>query len=265
MLDQITPLILTRDEEPNLARTLGQLTWAREVVVVDSFSTDATVEIARRFPNVRVLQRVFDEHAKQWTFGLQQVQTPWFLALDADYFLPDDFLRELDALEPPPDIRAYVASFRYAVNGKSLRASLYPPRIVLAATQHASFWQDGHTQRIAVDGETGALRAPIIHDDRKNFRAFIERQKRYMVQEAEKLRVRDPRSLSVPARIRKLIVIAPFAVLVHTLFVKGLILDGRAGLRYAWERFVAELILSRELIRRAGSSNPPSPANPSSS
>jgi len=248
LLDQITPLILTRDEEPNLARTLGQLTWATEVIVVDSFSTDATVDIARRFPNVRVLQRAFDEHAQQWTFGLQQVRTPWFLALDADYFVPEELVREMEGLSPPSSVRAYVASFRYAVNGKVLRASLYPPRIVLAMTQHATFWQDGHTQRIAVDGEADELRTPIVHDDRKSFRSFVERQKRYMVREAEKIRDADPRALSVAGRLRKLIVIAPFAVLVHTLFVKGLILDGVAGWRYAWERFVAELILARELF-----------------
>lgn len=247
-LDQITPVILTRDEEPNLARTLGQLTWAEDVVVVDSFSTDTTPDVARRFPNVRFLQREFDEHAAQWTFAQKQVRTPWFLALDADYFLPDAFVRQLEDLDPG-DVRGFRASFRYAVGGKPLRASLYPPRIVLAATSHATFWQDGHTQRIAVDGDVGDLREPIIHDDRKDFRSFVARQKRYMVAEAEKLRVRDPRSLGVAGRVRKLIVVAPFAVLVQTLFVKGLILDGVAGWRYAWERFIAELILSRELLR----------------
>ena len=250
MLDQVTPVILTRDEEPNIARTLGQLAWAKDVVLVDSFSTDHTAEIARSFPNVRVFQRAFDEHAKQWAFAQQQVQTPWFLALDADYFLPAAFAAELNALEPPPNVRGYRASFRYAVNGKELRASLYPPRIVLAAKSHATFWQDGHTQRISVDGDVGDLREPIIHDDRKDFRSFVARQKRYMVAEAEKLRMRDPRSLGLAGRVRKLIFVAPLAVLVHTLFVKGLILDGAAGLRYAWERFVAELILSRELLRR---------------
>ena len=264
MLDQITPVILTRDEEPNIDRTLQQLAWARDVVLVDSFSTDATVEIARRFPNVRVFQRAFDEHAKQWMFAQQQVRTPWFLALDADYFVPAAFAAELEKLEPK-SIRGFRASFRYAVGGKALRASLYPPRVVLAETAHATFWQDGHTQRISVDGDVVDLREPIVHDDRKDFRSFVARQKRYMVAEAEKLRLRDPRSLGVSGRVRKLIFVAPFAVVVHSLFVKGLILDGVAGLRYTWERFVAELILSRELLRPAAPSDPPSPANPSSS
>ena len=94
--------------------------------------------------------------------------------------------------------------------------------------------------------------------DRKPFSRFVERQRRYMRDEAEKLRHVNPRALNVAGRVRKLIVVAPFAVLVHTLFVKGLILDGKAGLRYAWERFVAELILSRELVRSTSSRRPPS-------
>ena len=64
-LAEITPVILTRDEEPNLERTLAQLAWAGDVVVVDSFSTDATVAIARRFANVRVFQRTIDTLAEQ--------------------------------------------------------------------------------------------------------------------------------------------------------------------------------------------------------
>lgn len=250
MLDQITPVILTRDEEPNIARTLGQLTWAAEIVLVDSFSTDATLTIARRFPNVRIVQRPFDELARQWTFGLEQVRTSWMLALDADYFVPDDLIRELAQLSPPEGVRGYRSRFRFAVGGKVLRASLYPPHIILAAVAHARVWQDGHAQRLVVDGDVQDLENPIIHDDRKNFRAFMDRQKRYMVQEAQKLRAADPLAIGVAGRIRKLVVVAPLAVLIHTLFVKGLILDGSAGLRYAWERFVAELILSRELLRR---------------
>lgn len=249
-LSDITPLILTKDEEPNLERTLSQLTWAEDVVVVDSFSTDATLDIAKRFPNVRVFQRVIDTLAEQSNFGIQQARTPWVLLLDADYFVPTEFADELRALEPLAGTRAYRGAFRYAVGGKPLRASLYPPRIVLLHREHARVWQDGHAHRVMADGDVGDLATKIIHDDRKSFARFVERQKRYMREEAEKIRNANPLSLSAAGRVRKWIVIAPVAVVVHTLFVKGLILDGIAGLQYTWERFVAELILSRELLRR---------------
>jgi glycosyltransferase involved in cell wall biosynthesis len=246
----ITPVILTRDEEPNLERTLAQLTWAGDVVLVDSFSTDATVAIAGRFPNVRVFQRTIDTLAGQSNYGLQQARTPWALLLDADYFVPPAFVDELRSLEPKPGVHAFRATFRYAVDGKPLRASLYPARVVLLHREHATVWQDGHAHRVTTDGATGMLQTKIIHDDRKSFARFIERQKRYMREEAGKLRQADPRTLSMAGRVRKLIVVAPLAVVVHTLFVKGLILDGVPGLRYTWERFVAELILSREMLRR---------------
>jgi glycosyltransferase involved in cell wall biosynthesis len=251
MLDLITPLILTRDEEANIERTLRQLEWARDVVVVDSLSTDATVEIARRFPNVRVFSRELDSLAGQCNFALAQIRTPWALALDADFFVPGAFVDELATLVPPPGTHAYRASFRYAIHGKPLRGSLYPPREALLHREHCTFWQDGHAHRVRVDGATGELRTPLIHDDRKDFRRFLERQRRYMRQEAAKLRAADPRTLNLAGRIRKLIVVAPFAVVVHTLFVKGLILDGRAGWWYAWERFVAEWMLSAELMKRS--------------
>jgi len=249
-LADVTPLILTRDEEPNIERTLGQLAWAEDVVVVDSGSTDGTLEIARRFPNVRVVQRELDSLAEQSNYGIQQTRTPWILLLDADYFVPGAFADELRALEPPPDVRAYRAAFTYAVGGRPLRTSLYPPRIVLLSRLHTSVWQDGHAHRVHADGAVADLTTRIAHDDRKSFARFVERQKRYMRQEAQKLREVDLRALSLAGRVRKLIVIAPFAVLFHTLFVQGLVLDGMAGLRYTWERLVAELILSRELLRR---------------
>lgn len=249
-LADITPLVLTRDEEPNIGRTLAQLSWAGEVVLVDSFSTDATLDIARSFPNVRVVQREIDTLAEQSNFGIQHVRTPWVMLLDADYFVPPQFVDELRALEPPAGVRAYIAPFTYAIRGRRLRAALYPPRVVLLHREHCKVWQDGHAHRVLVDGKSARLQTRIVHDDRKSFSRFVARQRKYMQQEAEKLRAADPRSLNPASRIRKAIVVAPFAVVFHALFVKGLILDGWPGLIYTWERFVAELILSRELLRR---------------
>lgn len=248
MLDEITPLILTRDEEANVGRTLEHLRWAREVIVVDSVSTDRTSEIARSFPNVRFVQRPFDSHEAQWRYGASLVATAWVLTLDADYVVPEAFTRELAALDPAAD--AYEATFVYAVNGRPLRGSLYPPRPVLLRRGRFEIWQDGHTQRVRALGTMARLQTPLVHDDRKSLRRFIQRQRAYMCQEARKLRGTPFRSLNGMGKLRKLRVVAPFAVLFYTLFVKRTILDGAAGLRYALERFLAEAILSAEMFRR---------------
>lgn len=252
MLDLITPVILTRDEEPNIARTLGQLEWAAEVIVLDSMSSDQTVEIARSFPNATVVQRPFTTLAEQWTAAIAMAATPWVLTLDADYFLPRAFVEELSQLRDEPAVAGWSARFRYSVNGRVLRATLYTPRTVLLRREATTFYMDGHTQRVRVDGgEVRMLAEAIVHDDRKSFARFIQRQRRYMRDEAAKIRATPFGRLSAAGRLRKLIVLAPAAVLLHTLFLKRLVLDGSAGFRYALERFVAECILSWELLRLA--------------
>jgi len=248
MLDRVTPVILTRDEEPNIARTLERLAWAREVIVCDSGSSDATLEIARRFLNVRVVERALDTLADQWTFAVDQAKTDWVLTLDADYFVPQAFADELSRLDAAAD--GYEASFIYAINGRPLRATLYTPRAVLLRRDRSTFYMDGHTQRVRVDGGVVPLRERIVHDDRKSMRSFLARQRRYMRDEAAKLRTADPRTLNAAARLRRLRVVAPFVVVPYLLFAKGLVLDGRAGLRYVLERFLAEAILSIALFRR---------------
>ena len=73
-LNQITPLILTYNEAPNIQRTLKNLTWAKQIVVIDSFSTDKTIEILKNFKQVSIFQRQFDSHASQWNYGLNQIK-----------------------------------------------------------------------------------------------------------------------------------------------------------------------------------------------
>src|SRR5271170_2273181 len=100
MLAEITVLILTFNEAPNIRRTLERLRRAGEIVVVDGFSTDGTPELARQFPNVRLMQRQFDNHTAQWNFGIEQCRTDWVLALDADYLLSDGLVAELQQWKP---------------------------------------------------------------------------------------------------------------------------------------------------------------------
>ena len=95
MLDQITPLILTHNELSNIERTLSKLAWAKRIVVIDSFSTDGTLDILRCDPRVAVFTHEFVDFAGQCNFGLTQIESAWVLSLDADYELSDELLDEL--------------------------------------------------------------------------------------------------------------------------------------------------------------------------
>src|SRR6266566_985788 len=97
-IGQITPLILTFNESANIRRTLVPLHWARQIVVLDSRSTDDTTAMARSFSNVSVHERTFESHTIQWNYGISLVQTDWILALDADYVTNREFTAELESL-----------------------------------------------------------------------------------------------------------------------------------------------------------------------
>lgn len=250
MLSDITPLILTYNEAANLRRTLESLTWAREIVVLDSFSDDATLTIAAQFPHVRLVQRKFDTHAQQWNYGLQEtgITTAWVLALDADYQLTPELVAELQNLSPAASTGGYRARFRYCINGKPLHGSAYPPVTVLYRRAQAVYHQDGHTQRIAITGEIHDLRGYIRHDDRKTLSRWLRSQDSYARQEVAKLAF--VKELSFNDRVRKMRVVAPFLVFFYCLFVQGNILDGRAGLFYAFQRMLAETLLALNLLEK---------------
>lgn len=252
VLADITPVILTYNEAANIGRSLERLTWAREVVIVDSNSTDETLAIAARFPNVRVVSRPFDTHAEQWRFAVGEtgIVSGWILRLDADYMVEPALRDEIAALAPAADTAAYEIAFTYCIDGRPLRASLYPALPVLFRRGHARFVQDGHTEKLRIEGPILKLVNRLLHDDRKSVERWLQSQSRYQAQEADKLTSRPWSDLGWPDRLRRTRLLGPIAVAVHCLFVKGLIFDGTAGLLYTAQRVTADLILSMQLLRR---------------
>jgi glycosyltransferase involved in cell wall biosynthesis len=250
MLDQITPIILTYNEALNIRRTLDALRWARDIIVIDSFSDDATINVLAEFPQVRVYQRCFDNLANQCNYFLNEIKicSEWVLALDADYVLTPEIVEEMSGLQPGSGVNGFRAHFVYCVFGKSLRGTAYPPVTVLYRHKYASYRQDGHAHRVVVQGEIQPLRSPILHDDRKPLSRWLRSQDIYMRQELRKLSNVNDEILGWPDRLRKTRVLFPFAIFFYCLFVKGAIRDGWAGVYYAFQRMLAEILLALYLI-----------------
>lgn len=248
MIKQITPLILTYNEEPNIGRTLQRLTWADRIVVVDSFSNDATLDILRTYPQVDLFKRPFDTAANQWNFGLAKVTTEWILSLDADFILSDQLIREIQAIPANSAVDGYIARFKHCVLGKTLHATLIPPWTIVYRREKAVYIDDGHTQRVHVSGNSEMLTGYILHDDRKSISRWLHTQDRYMIAEAQKFEEASEGSLDLADHIRKTKILAPFLIFLYCLFLKRGILDGWAGLYYAFQRMTAEMILAMRLI-----------------
>ena len=246
-LASITPLVLTWNEEPNIRRCLERLKWAGRVIVMDSGSTDATLEICAGFPNVEVIKRPFDSFAGQCNAGLEHIDTEWVLSIDADYLMPFEFPGVVEAHTAKTDGIRF--PFRYLVHGRPLRACLYPPRVILYRRRLARYRNDGHGHRVMIDGAIGEVGLRVDHDDRKPLSRWFDSQLKYARLEAEKLQS-EPHPAGLPDRLRKMIWPAAPAAFLYTLFGKGVVFDGWPGLFYALQRTYAELVLSLILLEK---------------
>ena len=244
----ITPVVLAFNEEANMDRTLGQLKWADRVIVMDSFSTDQTLAICARFPNVEVVQRTFDNPWNQLNHGIDLARTEWVMVLGADYVLTDELVAELAMLHSSADTHAYIGHFHYCINGRPLRGSLYPPRELVFRRACGRYAKDGHTESLVWKGNAQHLHHRVHHDDRKPLSRWLASQDRYAKLEAEKLAATPRAALGFNDRIRATILLGPPVVFLYTLFLRGVILDGWAGWYYALQRALAEMLLSLRLI-----------------
>lgn len=245
----LTALILTYNEEENIGRVLSKLGWLDKVIVLDSYSTDATVDIVKSFPNTELCFREFDTHARQWNYGLSLVRSRWVLTLDADYVLTPEFISEVKDLIYPPGKTAYYTKFRFVVFGKPLRKNNTTARPVLFQKEHCTYYDDGHTQRLHIKGDTGSFKSSILHDDRKPLSRWLRNLDSYSVKECRKMLDPDNADArSMVMMIRKTKIFAPFFVFFYCMFINGSWLDGWRGWHYTIQRTLVELLFALRLI-----------------
>ena len=242
----LTALLLTWNETANIGRTLAALQWLNNILVIDSGSTDGTLELLAAHPNVRVLHRPFDSFAEQCNFGLDRISTEWVLSLDADYGVPPELARSMQSLLERADrdhLAGFSLPFRYCIDGRPLRGSLLPPRTCLYRTLRGRYRDEGHGHRVVIQGEVAPLPVPLLHDDRKPLARWLASQQKYLRIEAANLLGTPSHRLSWVDRLRKHTPLSPLAAITFCLLLRGGLLDGRAGLIYALQRSYAELLL----------------------
>lgn len=256
-LNTITPVLITKDEEPNLARTLESLRWAPRVVIVDSGSTDRTIAIAKGFPNVELHERPWSGFAGQWDFAIHQtgIDSAWVLTLDADMSVSPELERELETLAARTDIDGVVIPFRYEIDGTPLWASLYPPQLRLMRHAKARVIQRGHTHEFQVSGRIERCRHRLVHDDRKSLDRFIVSQLGYSRNELPLLLAPVP---LFPLRhvLRKYVPFFPEIVTLAAYLLAGGPFRGAAARRYALERLFFEAMLRYRLLEERRDKQP---------
>lgn len=256
--------ILTYNEELDIGPCIESALLSDDVVVVDSFSSDRTVEIASRYP-VRVVQHRFESHGRQRTWMLESVPAKynWIYILEADERMTPELFREcLQAIQTDQYV-GYYAAERVMFMGRWIRRSTQYPRYQLRLLKHGKVWFSdyGHTEREVFEGETSFLRETYPHyTSGKGLSRWIEKHNRYSTDEAketirqlehgqvnwkelflgrsevERRRALKDLSLRLPFR--------PLVRFIYMYFFLGGCLDGQAG--FAWctlQAFYEYLIL----------------------
>ena len=237
----VSVAIVTLNEEENLPRTLTSVRWADEIVVVDSGSTDRTVEIAHTL-GARVIERAWPGFAAQKNFAISQCTGTWILSLDADEELTPELQTELRQLlqsesTAPSAIEVYRIPRRNLFLHRVIRYGGYYPDAKLrlfrrndpALPSHIRFSERAVHETIQCTGPIGLLHADLIHHAYPTLETYIEHMDRYSTLGAQLLVSRGRVSHNWLAFCSNVVIIPAMTFLWNYVFRLGF-LDGREGL-----------------------------------
>ncbi len=268
--------ILTYNEEIDIADCIKSALLSDDIIVVDSFSTDRTIEIASNYP-VRIVKHKFESHGRQRTWMLKEIETKyeWVYILEADERMtPELFAECIEAAKSDRAIGYYVAE-RVMFMGQWIPHSTQYPRYQMRLFDKRKVWftDYGHTEREVCEGKTNFLKETYPHyTSGKGLSRWIEKHNRYSTNEAretirqlekgkvnwqalffgksevERRRSLKDLSLRLPCR--------PLIRWFYMYFLLGGFLDGKAG--FAWctlQAFYEYLILLKvaEMKQSCGS------------
>jgi len=232
--------IITYNEERCIRRCLESVAFADEIVVVDSFSTDATPDICRRF-GARVIQREWPGHVAQKNYAKEQTRYRWVLSVDADEVVSDELRREIEELLCSGRLAGYAGFYvprRLFYLGRWIRhGGWYPDYKVRLFDKEQAVWagQDPHDS-IVCRGRTGRLCGDILHYSFENLAGHVDTLQKFTTISAEQLAACGRR-----AGLAELI-LRPVGCFVKMYFLRLGFLDGIPGLilcgMSAWHVFV---------------------------
>ncbi len=225
MLQPLSAVLITRNSAAVLPPCLESLRFADEIVIVDSGSTDATLDIARRF-NAKIVCQEWLGYGKQKQFAVAQATHDWVLCVDTDERvsepLRESILRELQA----PRFHAYEMPRRNRFLGRWLRhGEGYPDwSLRLFDRRHANWSDDPIHEKVVTAGPVGRLAGDLLHESEQGLADYLAKQERYTTLQAEALHTRGKRASTV-----RLLLSPPLRFIKFYFFRLGF-LDGIPGL-----------------------------------
>lgn len=181
---ELTAIILTRNEAAHIEACIVSLGWANRVVVFDSFSTDNTNTLAKKY-GAEVWQNPFENYAQQRNAALATIQTDWVFFVDADERGTLKLAAEIaDVITHNSEMGWYVPRHNYIFGKLTLGAGWFPD-YQLRLFRHGRVHYERPVHEIAVvDGTIGHLQNPLIHYNYRDVAQFHQKQRKYVQYDA---------------------------------------------------------------------------------
>jgi len=230
--EQISGLIITYNEEKNIQEVLECFDFCDEIILVDSFSTDKTLEIAKQFPKVKIIQNKFEDFTKQRNLALEEAKNDWVLFLDGDERITPHLREEiLETLKNPNAKDAYYFYRIFFLGRKQINFSGTQNdknfRLFRKSKAHYSENKKVH-ETLKVNGSVGILRHKLLHYSFENYDQFKNKMLSYGRLKGQELQLKGEKYNLIKQWSK---VIFKFF---KTYFLKLGILDGINGLKISY-------------------------------
>jgi glycosyltransferase involved in cell wall biosynthesis len=246
---RISVIVITKNEAASIARCLESVKWVDEIIVLDSGSTDDTVGICREY-TAHVHQTDWPGFGPQKNRALERATGDWVLSLDADEWVTPALRSEIaSAIAHSQAVVAFRLPRLSSFCGRFMRHSGWWPDHVVRLFRRgaARFSDDAVHERVIVEGKTGTLHEPLMHETFVDLDELLAKMNNYSTLSAQDMQRDGKRSGLAMAVVR-----AAWAF-VRTYFLRGGFLDGREGFMLAvataestYYRYVKLLLLQNK-------------------
>jgi glycosyltransferase involved in cell wall biosynthesis len=219
----ISAVIITKNESKYIKMCLESLKFAGEIIIIDDFSSDKTIDIARDFTD-KIYQRHLDNFAAQRNFGIEKAKGEWILSLDGDEVVSEELAEELSLINKNTNIiqKGFYVPFRQYFFGKEIKYGGWHPDYHMRFFRKGwGRWEKPVHEELVIKGKTGRLEGHLIHYLYENISEFINKINFYTSKDVEEG--------NVDGNILKTFLAPPKVFLYRYIFRQGF-RDGRYGL-----------------------------------
>jgi glycosyltransferase involved in cell wall biosynthesis len=185
---KLSAVVITKNEEEYIERCLKSLKFCDEIIIIDDFSTDNTVQVAKRMGAIVYKRRLNNDFAAQKNYGLEKTNGKWILSIDADEIVSKKLQREIitSVNELNSNISGFYLQRSDLVLGYKMKGTeLGKKKLLRLAKKDAGKWERVVHEQWNINGSIGELKAPIFHNSHKNLHEFIETINNYSVLHAD--------------------------------------------------------------------------------